>query len=280
MVSSAWELMRSLVCVHSTACIERRKEEENLPPFDPSAHYVHPNSRVRLALHINRKPIKKMYPKRARSNSDELAMSIDSDEFDSEGSVSPPVRKSARTAAAGAKKKLPYSPKKTRPISSYFAPATSEFDDSNSEVEQVAAPIRRSTRAQKKTHISLDDDDYADNGQEIDYEEFDDEYSDEAPKKSNVAKKKKVVRGKASRPAYGRFRVIADMELDDEEDEETAALRAHRRTCEKCHRKPTHELLLDAAKPKKGKRKKNKNSDEEDENDEERLTALGGWVRW
>ncbi len=87
-------------------------------------------------------------------------------------------------------------------------------------------------------------------------------------------KKKKVVRGKASRPAYGRFRFVADLQLDEEEYEDIAPLIAHRKICEKCHTAPTHEQQV----KKKGRKRKTK--DDESEDEETRLANLGRWVRW
>jgi len=114
----------------------------------------------------------------------------------------------------------------------------------------------------------------------------DDEYEDEEPNGNGYddarsVPKKKRARTKASRPAYGHFREVADLELDDQSDDETLPLRAHRDGCEKCHHPPSHILLkkLD----RRRKRKGSSNSDEEDDEDEEErdnLESLGGWVRW
>lgn len=206
-------------------------------------------------------------------------MSIPSD--DSDDNVRRSNAKRVTRAAAGTStnnaRPLPFSPKKMPSIKSYFLPDSDEFDSTDSEVQEVPQPTRRSTRSKKTVRTNLDDNDFVDDADGVDSDEFDDE--DSSYSKPKAPKQKKIVRGKASRPAYGRFRVIADMELDEQEDPDTAPLRAHRKTCEKCHKKPAHQLLLDARKPKKG-RKKKKGSDEEAEDDEQRLTALGGWVRW
>lgn len=254
---------------------EQKKAKGTLLPFDPSATYVHYHSRVRLPVKLKGKETRR---RRERSNSDELAMSIPSD--DSDDNVRRSNVKRVTRAAAGTStnnaRPLPFSPKKMPSIKSYFLPDSDEFDSTDSEVQEVPQPTRRSTRSKKTVRTNLDDNDFVDDADGVDSDEFDDE--DSSYSKPKAPKQKKIVRGKASRPAYGRFRVIADMELDEQEDPDTAPLRAHRKTCEKCHKKPAHQLLLDARKPKKG-RKKKKGSDEEVEDDEQRLTALGGWVR-
>ncbi|TBU49968.1 SNF2 family N-terminal domain-containing protein [Dichomitus squalens] len=132
--------------------------------------------------------------------------------------------------------------------------------DSDSDIQEVRAPTRKSTRARKTLRSNLDDEDFEDNTPA-------DSDSSVRPK---AEKKKKAVRGKASRPAYGHFRVVADLELDEEENEDIAPLIAHRAVCEKCQTAPTHEQAR-----KKGRKRKAKDEDSEDE--ETRLANLGGW---
>lgn len=95
-------------------------------------------------------------------------------------------------------------------------------------------------------------------------------------------KKKKPSRRTSSRPAYGHFRPIHDLEEDDLSDSETAALRAHRAVCEKCHRLPANDLIKAASKKKSkgGRRKKDEDMDDFEGDEMERLNNLGGWVRW
>lgn len=262
--------------------IERKKRTGKLPDFDPSGSYVHPSSRVRLPFKLNMRGGRKFRARRSRSDSDELAMSAFSG-FDSESSAGPTSRRRLRPRASkaggGRARELPFSPRKTRSIRDYFPPEASEFD-SDSDIQEIPAPTRRSTRKRMQLRTDLDDDNYADEVSVADsdeFDDFDDNYSD-APSQSKAIKKKKIQRARRSRPAYGLFRDIAD--LDEEGDEEDIALRAHRMICEKCHRKPAHLLLEDARKPKKGRRKRKQDSEEEDENDEERFARLGGWVRW
>lgn len=162
---------------------------------------------------------------------------------------------------------LPFSPKKTRARKITAINLISEDEDA-SIVEMT--PPRRSTRAKKSARTTLDDEAYEDDG----------EGSSEGRAVIRIKPAKKAVR-KESRPAYGRIRAVADLDYD--EDQETAILRAHRDFCEKCEGKPTHVQLRALQKNKGKKRRKSKRSEdefEEDDNSEERVTALGGWVRW
>jgi chromodomain-helicase-DNA-binding protein 4 len=137
--------------------------------------------------------------------------------------------------------------------------------DSGSEVQTA----RRSTRSTRTTRSYRDDD----------HEVGEEEESDAAL----PARKKKRARPKASRPAYGHVREVENLELDDQSDDETLPLRAHRDECEKCHHPPSHILLkkLD----RKRKQRRSRDSDEEDSEDEDEdernnFESLGGWVRW
>lgn len=135
--------------------------------------------------------------------------------------------------------------------------------DSDSDIQELPVITRKSTRARKTLRSTLDDQDFEDSISP-------DSDEDLRPK---AEKKKKVVRGKASRPAYGRFRAVIDLQLDEEENEDIAPLIAHRAVCEKCQTAPTHEQAK-----KKGHKRKPKHDESEDE--ETRLANLGGWVRW
>lgn len=259
---------------------DEAKEAGTLDPFDPSASYVHIDSRIRFQVHIKRPTAKKPRLRRKSSSTDELAASYRSD------SEVRPTRTDRRMATRGGKTatrqlKLPFSPKKTRAQGrAVVAPASDE--DSDSDVREISAPPRRSTRAKRATRSNLNDAEFiADSEEGSDDESVasgEEEYGGKTRSKRVV--KKKPAKKRGSRAAYGRFRSIADMELDEEVDEESAVLRIHRRTCEKCHRPPTHQALVEARKKKPSRRRK-KGSDEESSEDEiERLEALGGWVRW
>ncbi|KAI0673358.1 hypothetical protein C8Q78DRAFT_968243 [Trametes maxima] len=251
---------------------EASKDLGSLPPFNPSSSDVHPGSReATLTLKIPGLQGRHKHFSRTADeySSDELAQDMGSDS-DSELYLVSGKRRSARAAAVSAHKKigndLPFSPKKTR---SGVRTILVHDTDSDSDVQEVRRPTRKSTRTRRARRTNLDDDDFEDIA-------FADDTSDVASTSIGRGKKKKVIRGKASRPAYGHFRVVADLLLDEEEDEERAALFAHRSFCEKCHTAPTHEQLKKAA--KKGKRRK-KDEEDEFEDEETRLNALGGWVR-
>ncbi|KAI0361386.1 hypothetical protein OH77DRAFT_1417635 [Trametes cingulata] len=249
---------------------EESKGLGTLPPFNPTSFYVHPGSREdTLTLKIPGRGARPAYRRNPREeySSDELAHDIDSGS-DSDLPVATSKRRSTRAAAATANEKLgsrlPFSPKKTRSGRAIVVHGS----DSDSDMQDTAAPTRRSTRAKKSKRTNLDDEDFEDT-------QLVDDDSDLASS-GKKAQKKRIVRGKASRPAYGHFRVVADLQYDEEEDEELAPLIAHRSICEKCHTPPAHEQLKKAA--KKGKRRR-KNEDDESEDEETRLNNLGGWVR-
>lgn len=255
--------------------LDQNKEDDTFDHFDPSASYIHPDSRIKLTLKVG--PSYKAPSSYVSESEDELAMSFgelsasesEDDVSTDDGSDAVPLRKSSRvvTVAKADKKRqttLPFSPKKTRSrkiIS--LVEDDEEEDDAGSSRQPTPAPSRRSTRAAKRVRGNLDDDDFID----------DDDDDDEGPSrgKSRTIKKKpapkKVIRG------YG---IVHDH--PNAFSEELGAM-AHRRLCEKCRREPTHKLLQ---KVKKGRPKKRKTEDdfEDDGDDYDRTAALGGWVRW
>ncbi|KAI0720008.1 SNF2 family N-terminal domain-containing protein [Cerioporus squamosus] len=237
--------------------------EGTLPPFDPTSSDVHPGSRqAALTFKIPGSSSRKGRSSHAQDDysSDELARDAESD-F-SYFSDDPAARRSTRTAALTASMKmssaLPFSPKKTR---SGRRPILVHGSDSDSDIQEISPPVRKSVRARTLRRTNLDDADYEDS---VSVDDAD---------IRNKSAKKKVVRGKASRPAYGRFRFVADLQLDEEEYEDIAPLIAHRSICEKCHAAPTHEQQV----KKRGRKRKSK--DDESEDEETRLAKLGGWVR-
>lgn len=207
----------------------------------------------------------------------------DSDDEDYEGADEHNLRRSSRTATIGSRnkavKKLPFSPRKTRSrkVDGDSEDELAGFDQEESS-EVVKIPARRSMRVRKSTKANLADDAYEDEGDEED----DDSSTRQTGKASREVKKRKPPRSKASRPAYGNIRDVADLDYDPHSDDETLPLRAHRGECEKCRKQPAHSLLNALKKRPKGRGRKKKTSDDEDDegNEEERLTALGGWVRW
>ncbi|KAJ6627101.1 SNF2 family N-terminal domain-containing protein [Mycena sp. CBHHK59/15] len=254
----------------------RKQLAGELERFDPAAHYVHPKSRVRMVVSIGKDGARVNI-----SSNGSVPPSSDMGEVpDSEMEEDEEVKDDEEDEYAEdedesvvklPKRNLPFSPKKTH----------SDDDDEDAEDVSVStnAPTRRSTRSRKEFKVNLDESAY-------DESEQDDDHSEgyRAPRSKATAKKRaKPARNKGARPAYGHFRVVADLDYDPNSDEETTALREHRGTCEKCHMKPAH-VLLDAERkrPKgKGRRKKKTSDDEfEESGDEvERLTKKGGWVR-
>ena len=233
----------------------------SLPPFNPSSSDVHPSCRqATLSGSTSRSRGSRSTP---GSYGSELGQDEDSEEYSDDDS-SPAKRRSTRTAAATANKKLgarlPFSPQKARRSRHAIVVHDS---DSDSEIQALPAPTRKSTRARKTLRSNLDDQDFEDSVSP----------DSDANFRPKAEKKKKIVRGKASRPAYGRFRAVIDLQLDEEENEGIASLIAHRAVCEKCQMAPTHEQAK-----KKGRKRKSKDDDSEDE--ETRLANLGGWVRW
>ncbi|KAH9937249.1 uncharacterized protein B0H18DRAFT_1206123 [Fomitopsis serialis] len=247
---------------------EEAKEAGTLGPFDPSASYVHINSRVRLQVHIKRAPPKTRRTRQQSSSSDELAAGFRSDSGSPRGY-------GRRTSTSGKNKRsreLPFSPKKTRSRGRAVVARDSDAD-SDSDVQEIVvqAATRRSTRTKRSARSNLKDADFEEDSENASEE---DEYSDSDAGysgKRKPAKKKKPARKRGSRAAYGHFRPIADMEMDEEVSEESAFLRIHRRTCEKCHRLPTHQAMVQAKKKKPGRRKK-KGTDEE--------SAKTSWPDW
>lgn len=198
-------------------------------------------------------------------------------EYDEAG-ASIPLRRNMRSTAKP-ETNLPFSPKKTRTRRVFVIDSDQELPSNEELVEHL--PTRRSTRTRKGVKVNLDTDAYLNS-----CSESSDGGSDEFethPRAKGAKKLKKAVRNKASRPAYGHFRVVADLDYDSHSDEETAPLREHRNICEKCHRGPAHKLIQALLKKPKSKGKRRKTTEDEFEesgDEEEKLAALGGWVRW
>jgi chromodomain-helicase-DNA-binding protein 4 len=199
----------------------------------------------------------------------------DDDEYDETDLLAAPQRSGRSTTKS--KQALPFSPKKTR--SRRILIIDSDQEHTYNEGSEVRRPARRSTRSRKGVKVHLDAETYSDDL------ESEGEISDDSGKlsKSKGKKLKKVVRPKAARPAYGYFRAVADLDYDYSDDE-SMPIGEHRDICEKCHQGPAHKLLEAVTKKSKGKGKKKRQTPddefEESDDEEERLTALGGWVRW
>jgi hypothetical protein len=259
--------------------LERKKAKGMLAPFDPSDSHVHPSSRIRITISLKKDRIDPSSFYNSVKAVDKAVVTEDSDdasleseevaefsEYEEDGSpVKSPKRNLRRVTL-----KLPYSPRKTR-SNKRFVIRDSGSEDS--EVEETKLPARRSMRIKSSSKAVLDDDHSAE-------EDSDSSDDYEGPSKVKAEKPKKVVRGKASRPAYGNFRVVADLDFDDCSDQETAPLRFHRDTCEKCHKTPSHVLLNMPKTKTKGRARKKDEFEDEHEGDDKSIAALGGWVRW
>ena len=183
---------------------------------------------------------------------------------------SPPRRRSKRSSTIKGRRgrsDLPFSPRKTRSHRRVF---------SDSEISETSVygvdHTRKSNRIRNSRGANTMDRDY-DDGES---DSLSDEYVSPVRNPRPKGKIKVPKRGKASRAAYGHIRSIADLEYDELEN---GPLSAHRHTCERCQRKPTHILLEQQRKSNKTKRKP-KNEFEEDSDGEDKLASLGGWVRW
>ncbi|KAF9020320.1 hypothetical protein BDZ89DRAFT_1072318 [Hymenopellis radicata] len=257
----------------------RAKEAGELEDFDPNTRDdIHPTSRPSLKLRIRqRRPaapdsdvVMDSEPDRNDEESEEP--DDDADENFEADDAPNPSRRSTRTHTK--QTTLPFSPKKTRSRQVF---TVDDSDAEESEDDTGAAPTRRSTRTRRAVKVNLREDSYE--PEEDDEEDDDnDNYDSHRKRLKGPAKSKKKP---ASRPAYGHFRPIADMDYDSEE--ETASLRAHRTICEKCHTGPTHIKAAAAQKKKgKGRRKKKTSDDEIEEDSADELTRIqqgGGWVR-
>ena len=199
---------------------------------------------------------------------DDVSDLTDDDDIWSQASSSPPkgIKRSTVKGRRG-RSDLPFSPKKLR---SYIH-TVGESESSETNVRDGVGRTRRSNPIRNSRGTNKMDRDYEDSES--------DSLSDEYVPFRNSRSKSKIntpKRGKASRAAYGHIRSIADLEYDELEN---GPLSAHRHTCERCQRKPTHILLKQQRKRGKVKRKP-KDEFEEDSGDEDKLASLGGWVRW
>ncbi|KAF5384826.1 hypothetical protein D9615_001372 [Tricholomella constricta] len=274
----------------------RKRAAGESAPFDPSAHYVHPLSRVKMTVSISKQratvdissarsikstPEFEVIPDSqdegelehdGEDDDDEERESEEDDEYE-EQERSLPTRSSGRSIAKP-KKALPFSPKKTRATRVFVIDSDEENGDSEKSVTLL--PSRRSTRIQKGVKVNLDIDAFTDN-----FEPSDGDSDTYGSRRSQFKgkKSKHKVRPKVSRAAYGHFRPIAELEYESCSDEESAPFRRHRDICEKCHKAPAHKLIQALSKKGRSKKRKTSEDDFDVSDDEERFAALGGWVR-
>ncbi|EAU92718.2 SHREC complex subunit Mit1 [Coprinopsis cinerea okayama7 len=250
---------------------EKAKEEGKYADFDPSAHYVHPMSRVKMKLNISRDKatVSISSARSVRSDDASVLYISDSEEERTTGSGAEsyvgtpgPARRSTRQSTMK-QGKLPFSPRKTR--SQKVIAVDSDSDDDSSRPSR-----RRSARQKATVKVNLDSD-YEEDEEGDDYSE----YSYAKPSKG------KKVAAKVPIPSYGHIRKVQDLKYDPyPDDEDNIALRAHRNICEKCHLRPAHILLRNLNKSKgKGKKRKRSPEDDFEMSDSERFNNLGGWVQ-
>lgn len=233
----------------ANASIVTKKGMDELDDFDPWSTQVHPEDRpVKKALRQLRLIVHPPKPQAAP-----------------ERSTSKSKRKSKKS----------------------YEPDESEDDDddvADSDDMPVEEPTRRSSRIQvapKRRYNEVEEDSpvktrksrrIGSNVVESDSDDFM-AYESPAPKtKGKLVRKKRTVQ-----PGYGVIRDVDELGVTDDEGDD-AALRSHRKICEKCRLGPSHELLQKHRKSKKGKRAKTR--DEFEMSDSEKFESLGGWVRW
>lgn len=249
----------------------RRKTDGTLKPFDPSAQYVHPNSRIRMFLNINHGTRRvsariSSAPTVQSSTSDPqsegFSASGDDDEYMG------PHGNTTRGTRSSRPSRLPFSPTKTRSQEVFVV----ETDEESDYLPSKRIPLRRSTRSSKALRVGLD----AGSG---------DDDSDIHNRSTARSAKKRVKKARKAtvRPAYGHIRPIDDTGSEaDSEDE--AILTKHRHLCEKCHRGPAYDLIADLKRRLKGKGRKRKRTSDDDlegsDDEMERLHNLGGRVCW
>ncbi|KAG2159672.1 uncharacterized protein EDB93DRAFT_1111462 [Suillus bovinus] len=282
----------------------QKKDAGELGEFDPSSSEVHEDSRVRTIITIDmangiaRSTKAWGYTSSLASLSDLTEPSESDQQTDDDRSEddyrqerSMPIRKAnsrpIRAAAAKGKSmsraatqtKLPFSPQKlrSRHVRRYMTESEDELAGYEHDDILDVIPTRRSARERKNAKTNLAEDDL----EETSVTESDDESYMVTPKRAGKSKsaaktQKRLKRGPVSRPAYGIFRPVADLEFDAYE-EDTELLRAHRDICEKCHKAPAHVQL---EKPKKSRKKLRKEDDYGlEESEDDLIQSLGGWVR-
>ncbi|PPQ64493.1 hypothetical protein CVT26_002032 [Gymnopilus dilepis] len=245
---------------------EEAKRKGGLPPFDPSAQYVHPKSRMKnepeSELATETESLKIRLPRRTHtaihlddedhvpdSQEEETSPEEESDEDDEEfGNGSSSRRPSTRQLRSKPKKELPFSPRKTRSQKIIAVGSESELTEESDNEDEAAAPPRRSTRTKKAVKINLvsDDEDYVEENR-----------SGKKAKGHGKAPRRK----KSSPPMYGHVRSIDCLDDDPFSDDEE------------------NEALRKKAKGRGRKRKRSTDDEFEESEGEETYLDMGGWVR-
>jgi chromodomain-helicase-DNA-binding protein 4 len=273
MLTVGFRLPRQLTRVKAGRTDER-KDAGTLDTFDENSSRIHPRDRVNNKITIlsknnrARRPLTRSGPSRpARRNDPIVVDSSDEEDDDSQGDYDGQSDEDEDEADVSTKRKKSAEPTRRSTRTTGVTNKITYRDESLSPAQ---------TRANPKRHVSriTRDDEYTD--------EDEDEDSDQVTSERVKPKPKRAPRGRLSRPAYGNIRTVADLS-DDDSDDEVAALRAHRKTCEKCQDPPAHELLTKfyaRGRKAKPRRKANEDDFEDNVNEEQRYLRLGGWVRW
>lgn len=193
----------------------------------------------------------------------------------------------SRTRRKTKQSKLPFSPRKTRSRVVHPVPDSDEEDED--EDEDGTIQTRRSSRSKPiKVTLKLDqsytedDDSEEEEENEMDEDEDDSDAYGQTSSKSKAKKgKKRQAHKRKARPAFGVFQPVINLPNNAASDNEEETIARHRHICEKCQRGPAHTLIKAARKRKGKKRKRAGSEDFESSGDEaEKVTQLGGWVRW
>jgi chromodomain-helicase-DNA-binding protein 4 len=255
-------------CLHVLSLSQgRRKAVGDQEPFDPSAFYVHPMSRVQTRISVRSQSVSatggsrnQMKAARESDSEGEYEDSSEETEQDSSGYEDESDYRQIRTRSTR-RTRLPYSPRKSRMRKVY---SIGDSDENDLRRSTRNKPVKAAIRLEGSSGFSSGEDDWEPNSARRDM------------------RPKKARRKRAILPAYGRVHRVSDAEDEsDDELDELAPLRRHRRICERCREGAAHELLRKYNNKKnKGGRPRKRDEYEESGDEAERLRMLGGWVRW
>jgi len=246
-----------------------------LAPFDSNATYIHPLARINPES-LGTESIRSSSLS-VPSDGSVLSTSFWNDDSEDElddpdeiGSSDDDLLHKRVTRQSDKRRKseqLPFSPRKTRQIV-----LNVDDEDSGSGMKKTTRSRQLKLRFKYMRHrgSDTDDDDEEDEG---------DEYGGGRRNRytsKNGGKAKSSKQLERLEPQYGCVRSVDDIDSNFFSDDESYALRQHRKICEKCHGKPSN-VQLATWKKRKGK---NKRVDEDEEDDEDRFERLGGWMQW
>ncbi|KAF8634457.1 hypothetical protein AX15_000900 [Amanita polypyramis BW_CC] len=250
----------------------RKKVIGDLKPFDPSASYVHPASRIKVKVRLGTRGVTTANGRVGRHR-DEMIVSGTEDEYEggTEESDQPSDDEYESSGRQGRimtrrtrhTKALPFSPRKSR------LRRVHTIDDSDEDDGLEARPSLRRSKRTKTIQVAVGSESSSLSSDHTMYK----------PRSHRGDEhKKKTRRKKPIKPAYGCIHDVSDIEYESDDE-----LRRHRDICEKCHERPAHELLWDhnTRSRSKSSRKKAavKGGLDESEDGVEKLRSLGGWIR-